>query len=254
MCLRHYASEARSQKLVISHIFGPFVSVDHKLSFNVGSFRGPISLVEYSAKLSLADYLTQFLSLSGIWVELSVASLISRRKRFDTIHIYGTWTALEAKLRAYSSSNSAPCTESEPLQSPTSRAGGAGEQRRLVSTAFKLATLLVFAGQAVNLCVICAEYGTILTYAQMLNPEFAYRLPSTVIRLDINDLYSPRAQTSITEENYEEVLMRNNSWFDLTLGEIFKETMGEEVLSKCRVKSYEWWDFVKGEFDREKSV
>ena len=252
-CRKMCPSEACSQKLVITNIFGPFMSKRHKLSFNVGSYKGPINLMEYSPKLSFADYFTQLLTLSGIWVGFSVASLITRQKRFDIISTYRTWTALKAKVRVYCTLKLIPRTRNQRKVNFTSRVDEGkrrklGKCQRLISVAFKLVTLLIFTGQALNLCFIYAKYETILTYEQILNPEFAYRLPSTVICVDINDLYSSRAQASISEQNREDVLSRKNEWANLTLDKIFDRTIGDDILINCRVKSYEWMQHFKGNF------
>ena len=249
LCSELCTSEACSQKLVVTHPFGPFKS-EHKLSFNVGSYREPIQLMKYSPKLSLADHMTQSLSLSGIWVGFSVVALIARRKRFNIITTYKTWVALRAKL--LSRNRVAPARIEQVNKKDRREKGPKTGQflrvRRLLSAAFKFATLLIFTFQALNLCFIYTEYKTILKYHHSLNPEFTFRLPSTVICLDIDDLLPSDTHSSVTERNYEDVLINKSTWVNMTLEQIFNNTIGEDFLFKCRVKSYDWKDYFKGQF------
>ena len=249
-CKKGCKPEACNQKLVVTHFFGPFDSSKHKLSFNVGSYRSPINLMKYSPKLSLADYVTQLFSVSGIWVGFSVVSFIFTRERFNIIKAYKTLLVL--KIMLYSQ-NLVSRTQVQVTPSLTGQRSEMNSRKfcpdsLFIFVAFKFITLLVFTGQALNLCFIYFKYETILTYHHSFNPVFTYRLPSTAVCLDLNDLYSSREQTSVSEKNYEDVLSRKNSWTNLTLDIIFNQTMDEDILMKCRVKSYDPTDYFKGTF------
>ena len=242
-CSKICPSEACRQKLVITDIFGPFTRIGHKFSVNVGSFRSPINLMKHSPKLSLADYMTQLFSLSGIWIGFSAVSLIYRRKRFDLVSTYNIWIVLRAKLPSYCQTRTNQRAEIKKVKRRKLR-----QSKRFISIAFKFFILLIFSVQALNLCLVYSKYETILTYQHSLNPEFEYRLPSTVICVDISDLLSSQGQTSVTEENYEDILTKKNTWINLTLDQIFDQTIGEEILFKCRTKSYEFMEYFKGKF------
>ena len=246
-CAKICPSEACSQKLVITHLFGPFTSKDHKLSFNVGSYRGPLNRMKYSPQLILVDYVTQSLNLSGIWVGFSIASLIFTRKRFNITKIYKNWTVVKTKLH---SRNLLPRTQIGKVKEKIKKAKNRKLLRckRFISITFKLIALLIFSMQAFNLCYIYAKYETIRTYQHSLDPEYEYRLPSTAVCLDFKDLFPSRGQTSMTEENYEDILTKKNTWINLTLDQIFDQTIGEEILFKCRTKSYEFMEYFKGKF------
>ena len=235
-CAKRCNSEACRHKLLVTHLFGPFKS-EHKLSFNVGSYRSPINLMRYSPKFSLADYVTQSLSLSGIWLGFSLVSIIYRRKRFDIIHTYNTWMSLKAKCKSLNR------VFQVRMKNVSTNSAGKNNQRTrkmfsCILTAFKLVTLLIFTGQAFHLCSSYVKYETILKYHHTFDSEYGYRLPSTIICLSLGDLYSPRGRKMITEQNYEDVMVNKNTWMNLTLDQIFNQTMGEDLLWKCRVKMY----------------
>ena len=253
ICGKLCPSDACSRKLVITRHFGPFHHKKYKLNFNVGSYKSPINLIRYSPKVLLKDYVTQFFSVSGIWLGFSVVALIFRRKRLDVMRTCKILAALKAKLSIYSSLNLLPPTQTQGatdqgsrLYSPENRKLRQG--KRVLSIAFRFVTFLIFSIQALNLCFVYVKYETILTYSYSLNPEFEYRLPSTAICVDINDLLSSRGQMSVTEENYEDILTKKNTWINLTLDQIFDQTIGEEILFKCRTKSYEFMEYFKGKF------
>lgn len=252
ICAKSCPSEACSQKLVITHIFGPFEN-KYKLAFNVGSYKSPIHLMKYSPAMSLAEYATQLFSLSGIWVGFSVVSLISRRKRFDIINTYKAWIALKARLPCYSSLNSLSRALIEgvsnlQIKREQLKKRKVRRSKRFICLTFKLIILVIFAVQAINLCFTYSKYETLVMYQHSLNPEFSFRLPSTAICVDINEQISPLKIASINEENHEDILSKKNIWINLTLDEIFDKTMGEDILFKCRVKSYDFKDYFRGTF------
>ena len=244
-CAKRCTSEACRHKLVITHFFGPFKS-RHRLSFNVGSYRSPINSMKYSPQFLFVDYVTQLLSLSGIWIGFSVVALIARRKRFDIVSTYKTWTSLKTKSKLLERTSRAQ------MKNVAGNSSGMSKQKskkifHFMETAFKLSTLLVFIGQALNLCSMYAKYETIFAYRHIFNPEYGKRFPSTAICLNIGDLYSPRGQ-KVTEQNYEDVFAAESSWRNLTLDQIFNQTLGEDLLMKCRVKRYEKDGRFEGKF------
>ena len=251
-CAKSCTSEACSQQLVVTNFFGPFKSKSHKLSFNVGSYRGPINLMKYSPKLSLADYLTQSLSLSGIWIGFSIVALIYRRKKFDIVNTYNTWVALTVKFKFLKCASRTRTKKVSKVFSIKNREKKVSDRLskgyRFTATAFKMITLLIFTAQAMNLAFIYSKYETILTYQRTINPEFEYRLPSTAVCLNMDDLFSSREQ-NVTEENHEDVLTKKNPWINSTLDQIFNRTIGEDILMKCRVKSYGWKEYFMGRFE-----
>ena len=250
-CAKLCKPDACSQKLVITHIFGPFSGKSYKLGFNVGSYRSPINLMKYSPKLSLTDYLTQSLSLSGIWVGFSIVALIYRRKKFDIVNAYSALSALTAKfksrnflLRTQIKKNSArKMSPEDKLKRRRSR-----KFCHSLSTTFKLTILLIFTSQAFKLCFKYFKFETMMVYRHIINQEYPFRLPSTVICLDFNDLFPVQKRSSVTEQNYEDIFEEKNPLKNLTLEEMFNKTIGEDILMQCRVKSYGRNDYLKGEF------
>ena len=177
-CAKRCNSEACGHKLLVTQLFGPFMST-HRLSFNLGANRRPINLMKYSPKFSFTDYITQSLSLSGIWVGFSLVSILYRRKRFDIVTTYKAWLSLKAKSKLLKRTFRAKMKKVvEKTEKDKQRSK---KMLKFMATAFKLITFLIFMGQAFNLCFTYGKYETIFAYRHIFNPGYGNRLPSTVI-------------------------------------------------------------------------
>lgn len=231
-------SEACQQKLTITHISGPFESKSDKLAFNIGTYKFPINKIVYSAKLPFIEYATQCFGLSGIWVGFSVISCITRKKRLNIMGAFNCLMEIRVemtkKLAIHSFRPGNNETNKPPLRQSSKKASIV---EKAVSVLYKLTIVIVFSVQATNLCIAYFKYQTVLHHDHIMDPEFYSQLPSTVICIDLKDLFADN-EPGVTEENYEQVFS-SSRWTNLTLSQIFNQTMGEEVLFKCRTSDYE---------------
>ena len=234
-------SEACEQKLTITHVSGPFENQADKLTFIVGSFKYPINKIIHSAKLPLVEYLTQCLSLSGIWVGFSMIACFTHKKTLDIVRTSKMLIMIRSRLtRSLISPALCPSV-------PVKRKKCRKVFKKAWPVVLKLAVVLIFSGQAINLCFLYAQYRTVLHHDHIMNPEFEFVLPSTAICIDLTDLFAQSDPQGVNEGNFGS-RWGKSIWVNMSISQIFNQTLGEEMLFKCRTKDYSGSDFFKGIF------
>ena len=232
--------EACEQKLVITHTSGPFENELDRLSFVVGSFKHPINKIIHSAKLPLMEYLTNFFSLSGIWVGFSVVGCITRKNKPDVLTTYKKWRLICSELTRKFPREFLLQTFRVDTQTRTKGKW----MRKIVLVGFKVAVALVFSIQAINQCILYFQFQTILHHEHIVNPEFKFVLPSTAVCMDLYQLLFKQPQI-LTEDNFDRLW---SGGVNLTIGQLLHGTMDEEILFKCRTRDYGGSEFYKGIF------
>ena len=244
LCLKKACTtEACVQKLLITYTSGPFESEADKLSFFVGSFKYPIDKIIHSAKFPLIEHLTHCFSLAGIWVGFSVIACITQTRKLDILSTFKKWQFIQAKLI-----RKLPVHPTfsyvRPVAANTKGKARIKLMRRTILVIFKLLVLLIFAVQAINLCVLYSRYQTVLHHEHIINPEYDSVLPSTVICIDLDELFFRQPQI-ITEDNFDRLWSGNTN---LTVRQLLNGTMGEDILSNCRTRDYAGSDYYIGIF------
>ena len=247
VCLKKLCKfEACLQKLVITLASGPFDDETDKLTFIVGAFKYPVSKIIHSAKLPLLDYLTQCFSLSGIWVGFSVTACITLKKGLKIAKTCEKLQLIQGELirklpRDFSWQNVRPQSVDIRDKIRTKWI------KKILTGIFKFVVVLIFSVQAINQCVLYAQYQTVLYHDHIINPEFEFVLPSTAVCIYLEYSLLNLSAGSIDEANYEQVF-EENFWKNLTVAQIFNRSINEEMLFKCRTKNLNFSDYFSGQF------
>lgn len=238
------------QRIVQTIISSPNKSI-FKLIFAVETISQPVTKSKTEASFTLLDFIFACATLASIWVGFSVLGL------FDLGRACLTHDAREKRLHQMLKKCEETLVIKKHIESTLGRYSLVLEKihpddfedenqlrykpgtRRLIITMSVLVKLCLFIGflwQTISISRTFFEFGTRTQLSFDLNPMIEAPTLAICVRYDAIMGFDDSA--TVTQDNFNQIFNRSDSLFDVTVGEIFKNSWtNEKIVHACRIRS-----------------
>lgn len=185
----------------------------------------------YLPKVNFSDYFERCLNLIGIWVEISVLSLLLIGKSEDSKQLGEKIKIVQVKFNWIMSNprtNRIVVKKTKQVQMINWRQICCLIMRTLIYFAFSWQILNVFSSYF--------TYKTIVKHTYSIDPSLS--MPSIAFCIHVEDLLnSEYIYQDYEETNYDKLLVKKGKVYDNDLDTIYNLTWKEEILFKCRLRN-----------------
>ena len=255
ICHQHCNSGKECRLLLTATSCSPSVTAENKLVFSVETINSPSMLMKMIPGYEFVEYFTEVTSLAGCWISFSFLGLFYWKKepasKLDKT-CGGFWFTLfvlskkAEKVLSYKNELLKERTFNQPkcegVAKQLTRANLNKKLKlkitsKLVSTLFMIIVVAAFLAQVVNVLKAYFLYQTKTVISFELDPRICP--PSLDVCLDYILVIPSPERPIINHSNYDDLLTKQNAFFNYSLGELVSRAMKpEEVVLACRLRDY----------------